>query len=167
VEDEQAIAMDTELLAAIGLMVVNAALQEYSVAELVAVIEGLRDQACQDREVAIVAKTGEAMRLFECLAEEHAALAWLMNDTKGLLPARHFVAHAVAQEPAVAEGYAALFILHPRHSETMITIAQARDNARMIREGHRRIQEEIAVVISGVRPVPRRYRSASSGKTTK
>jgi hypothetical protein len=145
---------DTELLAAIGRIVVEAAVPEYSVAMLVAVTEGLRGEACGDRAMAIVKKTGEAMRLFERLAEKRPDLAWLMRDTKGLLGARHFVAHAIAQQDAVAEGRAALFILHPRGGESMITTAQARNSARMIREGRDRIQDAIAAATSGGRASP-------------
>ncbi len=95
---------DTELLAAIGRIIVEAAVLEYTVAELVAVSEGLRDEACEGRAVAIVRKPGQAMRLFERLAEQRPGLAWLVNDTKSMLAARHFVAHAVAQQDAIAEG---------------------------------------------------------------
>ncbi len=138
-----AIVDDTELMAAIGRMVVNAAVLDYSIAELVAVTEGLRDEACQDRATAIVKKTGKAMRLFERLAEERPDLDWLMRDTKGLRQARNFVAHSVAQQPAVAGGLPALFILDPDGAETMIMTAQARNNARMIAEGRTRIQQAI------------------------
>ena len=53
------------------------------------------------------------MGLFEKLAVKQDDLGPLCRDTKGLLQARHFVAHAVYQEDAVAEGQAALFILIP------------------------------------------------------
>jgi len=116
---------DTELMAAIGRMVVNASELEYAVAELAAVAEGLRDEECRDRATVIVRKTGEAMRQFERLAQVRPGLGWLMRDTVGLLGARHFVAHAVPQQDAVAEGRPALFILSPRQGETMITTRQA------------------------------------------
>ena len=61
---------DAELLAAIGRMVVSAAQLEYSVAELVTVIEGLQDKAGEDRAVEIVEVTGEAMRQFRKLADQ-------------------------------------------------------------------------------------------------
>ena len=139
---------DTELLAAIGRIVVNAALLEYSVAELVAVIEGLRGEACQERAVWIASKAGRAMILFERASEHRPDLVALMQDTRVLLQVRHFVAHSVAQEDAVAEGLPALFVLQPRHGETMITTELARSNARMIRRGVARIQKAVAEEIA-------------------
>jgi hypothetical protein len=89
---------DTELLAAIGRMVVEAAVLEYAVARLVAVSEGLRGAASEDRALEIVRKTGEAMRQFRALAEKRPKIAYLMRDTEGLLGARHFVAHSIFQQ---------------------------------------------------------------------
>jgi hypothetical protein len=160
---------DTELLAAIGRMVVNAAQLEYSVAELVTGTEGLRGEAREDHAVEIVKVPGEAMRQFRKLADKRPDLRWLMEDTDGLLRARHFTAHSVAQQDAVAEGLPALFVLHPKSgAETMITTMQARDNARMIREGCMRVQEAIAAEIAAGKPAdaPRsaqvRYQPSSS-----
>jgi hypothetical protein len=95
---------DTELMAAIGRMVVNAAELEYAVAELAATAEGLRGEECRERATAIVRRTGEAMRQFERVVQERPDLGWLMRDTASLLGARHFVAHVVPQQDAVAEG---------------------------------------------------------------
>ena len=138
---------DTELMAAIGRMVVNAAELEYAVAELAATAEGLRSAECGERATAIARRTGEAMRQFERLVKKRPDLGWLMRDTVGLLEARHFVAHAVPQQDAVAEGYPALFVLSPRQGETMITAGQALSNAQMIREGTGRIRDEIATLL--------------------
>jgi len=140
---------DTEPMAAIGRMVVNAAELEYAVAELAATAEGLRGEECQERATAIVRRTGEAMRQFERLVQDRPDLGWLIRDTNGLLGARHFVAHAVPQEDAVAEGRPALFVLSPRQGETMITTRQALSNAQMIREGTGRIRDEIATLLGG------------------
>lgn len=101
-------------MAAIGRMMVNAAELEYAVAELAATVEGLRGEECRERATAIVRRTGEVMRQFERLALERPDLGWLIG-------ARHFVAHAVPQQDAVAEGRPALFVLSPRQGETMIT----------------------------------------------
>jgi hypothetical protein len=140
---------DTELMAAIGRMVVNAAELEYAVAELAATAEGLRGEECRERATAIVRRTGEAMRQFEHLVQGRPDLGWLMRDTAGLLGARHFVAHAVPQQDAIAEGRPALFVLSPRQGETMIPTGQALNNARMIREGTGRIRDEIATLLCG------------------
>lgn len=67
---------DTELMAAIGRMVVNAVELECAVAELAATAEGLRGQECRERATAIVRRTGEAMRQFERLAQERTDLGW-------------------------------------------------------------------------------------------
>jgi hypothetical protein len=142
---------DTELLAAIGRIVVNAATLEYAVAELVAVAEGLRgEDARQERAVAIVRVTGQAMRLLRRLAErrQDRDLSWLLGQVEFMLGARHFVPHSVAQEDAVAEGRPALFILQPRHGETMITAALASKNAQMIGEGIGWVQERITMELA-------------------
>jgi hypothetical protein len=138
------IALDTELLADIGHIVVNAAMLEYAIAELIAITEGLRGAACQERAVEVLKVPGEAMRLFKDLAGERPGFRGLYGEAHTMLGARHFIAHSVVQEPAVAEGRPALFILQPRHGETMITAAQARKNAQMIREGVTWIQKAIA-----------------------
>jgi hypothetical protein len=139
---------DTDLLAAIGRIVVGAAMLEYAVAELLAASEGLQGEKREERARAVVASPGKAIRLFESLAQRRGDLGWLQRDTRGLLGARHFVAHAVFQEDAVADGKAAIFILSPRSGETMLTVAQADDNARMIREGIVRIQAATAAEIA-------------------
>jgi hypothetical protein len=141
---------DTDLLAEIGRIVVEAAMLEHSVASLIAASEGLRGGEREEHARGITAKTGEAMRLFGKLAGEQDNLRPLWHDTKGLLQARHFVAHSVYQDDAIAERRAALFFLHPRTGETMITMAQAEDNARMIQEGRTRIEEVITAIDSGV-----------------
>jgi hypothetical protein len=149
--DAEPVVDDTELLAAIGRMVVEAAVLEYAVARLVAVSEGLRGGNCEARALEIVKKTGEAMRRFAALAEGNRKLTWLMRDTAGLLGARHFVAHSIVQQDAISEGRAALFVVHPRTGETMITTRQAVNNARLIREGRDRIEDEINVEACGGR----------------
>ena len=137
----------TELMAAIGRMVVNAAELEYAVAELAATSEGLRDAECHERAAKIVRKTGEAMRRFRHLAAERSDLRWLMDDTATMLEARHFVTHAVRQREAVAEERPALFILSPRQGETMITTAQALNNAELIKKGIGRVREASAAML--------------------
>lgn len=53
---------DQELLAAIGKVVVDSAALEYAIAVLVAITDGHRDQDCEGHAVAIVKKSGGAMR---------------------------------------------------------------------------------------------------------
>lgn len=146
---------DTELLAAIGRMVVNASELEYAIAELVAVAEGLRDEKCTKRATAIVAITGEGRRLFRSLAKGRADLQWLEGQTALMLNARNFVAHSIRQGDGIAKEQPTLFVLNPRQGETMITTAMALNNARMIREGCEWVRDAIDVEISGVRAVQR------------
>lgn len=89
----------------------------------------------RDSAVAIVRTAGKAMGLFERLAKQRPDLAWLIRDTKSMFGARNFVAHSVAQQDAISDGEAALFVLDPRTGESMITTRQARNNARLISEG--------------------------------
>jgi hypothetical protein len=63
--------------------------------ELAATAEGLQGEKCRARAIAIVRRTGEAMRQFERLALERPGLGWLMRDTAGLLGARHFVIESI------------------------------------------------------------------------
>jgi hypothetical protein len=152
--DAEPVIDDTDLMAAIGRMVVEAAVLEYAVARLVAVTEGLHVDACEQRALAIVRQTGNAMRMFESLAEQRPDLAWLMRDTQGLLGARHFAAHSVSQEDAISEGRVALFVVHPRSGESMITTRMAVSNARMIREGRDRIEAVIEAEQARTDPHP-------------
>jgi hypothetical protein len=66
------------------------------------------------------------------LAVERPGLGWLKRDTAGCWGP--FVAHAVPQQDAVAEGHPAPFVLSPRQGETMITtwqtLSQAADGGR-------------------------------------
>jgi hypothetical protein len=95
-----------ELMAAIGRMVVNAAELEYAVAESAATAEGLRVRNAGSARRRSCGGLARPMRQFERLVEqERPDLGWLMRDTAGLLGARHFVAHAVPQQEAVAEGH--------------------------------------------------------------
>src|SRR5260221_8034629 len=52
---------DKELLDAIGEVVVTSAVLEYSVAVLVAMTEGHRDEDCEDHALAMVKNAGRAM----------------------------------------------------------------------------------------------------------
>ncbi len=135
---------DPELLAEIGRIVVDAALLEYAVARLVAACAGLHGADCDARALEIVKKTGGAKREFGRLAEQRPELRWLANDTSSLLDGRHFIAHAVAEEPAVTDdGEAALFILAPRANdpETFVTMSMLRGLSRLLREAAVRINQ--------------------------
>jgi hypothetical protein len=53
---------DRDLMAAIGQVVVTAAALEYAIAILAAIIEGGRDQECEEHALALAKKSGGAMR---------------------------------------------------------------------------------------------------------
>ena len=156
-----------ELMAAIGRMVVKAAELEYAVAGLAATADGLRGEECRERATAIVAEDRRGHEAFGRLGQERPDLGWLMRDTAGLLGARHFVAHAVPQHDAVAEGDSAMFVLSPRQGETMIATGQALSNAGMIRKtlvaSEWRSPPCSATRIGGGRPVIYLSRTANAG----
>jgi hypothetical protein len=143
---------DRDLFEAIGRVVIGAAELEYAIALLVAVTEGLRRRDAAQRAVAIVKSTGRAMRLFERLAAQRPDLAWLQRDAAQLMRARHFIAHPVVQQDAVAEGSAALFILNPKSGEeTMITTAQVVNHVQYFKEERARIYMAIANELAAIK----------------
>lgn len=155
---------DPELLEYVGRIVVEAALLEYTVAMLVATADGLRDDACEAEALQLVTKPGKAMRELDRLAKEspdRPEFRWLHGDTATVLRGRHFIAHAVAQEPAITDdGEAALFILAPKadEPETMVTLSQLVSQARLLEDSRQRIQERIDAETAG-RPYRPHYYS--------
>jgi hypothetical protein len=148
---------DRELLASVGRVVVDAALLEYAVATFDAAAEGLRGQACEDRALDIIKYPGRAMKLFKLIAAGRPHLRWLAEDTDSVLAGRHFIAHAVAQEPAVTDdGEAALFILAARldEPETMVIQSQLENQARLLRDACARIDALTKAEITGQPPGP-------------
>lgn len=117
-----------------------------------ATAEGLRDEACERRALELVAEPGGAMRALDSLAKERPDFRRLHGDTRSVLQGRHFIAHAVAQEPAVtSDGEAALFILAPKagEPETMVTLSQLVNQARLLQDSREMIQEHIDAEIAG------------------
>lgn len=152
---------DRELLAYIGRIVVDAALLEYTVARLVATAHGLRGEACDAQALQWATKPGNAMRELDRLAQARPEFPWLYGDTEIALRGRHFIAHAVAQEPAVTtDGEAALFILAPKagEPETMVTLSQLMSQARLLQHSREMIQEHINAEIAGRPYRPPYYR---------
>jgi hypothetical protein len=139
---------DRDLLAAIGEVVIDAAALEYAIAGLVAVADGLRDQACEDRAVAIVKDTGRAMKELRKLAraQPERNLMRLWRDAKSVLDDRHVIAHSLAMENAAGDdGQAGLVIFHPRsRRETTLTTSAILSHAHDIRITYRRFAEAIA-----------------------
>lgn len=140
---------DRDLFEAIGRVVVGAAELEYAIALLVGATEGLRGQECKERALEIVKTTGEAMRQFERLGGARPDLMPLQRDSAQLMRARHFMAHSVVQQDALAEDEAALFVVNPKSGvETMITTAQALDHVRYFQEARGRINQAIATELA-------------------
>ena len=135
---------DQELLAAIGQVMVDAAVLEYFVAVLVAVIEGQGEEHAQR----LAARPGEAMRQLGKLVRERPdrsdlKLAW--HDAQAVLNDRHVLAHSVALEHVEVNGQLAQVIWHPRSGrETQITVAQVLGHVQDIRIATRRLQKVIA-----------------------
>jgi hypothetical protein len=135
---------DRVLLAAIGQVVVEAAVLEYLVAVLVAVIEGQGEEHAQ----MLVARPGDAMRQMGRLVMERPdrsdlKLAW--HDARAVLNDRHVIAHSVALEHVEVNGQLAQVIWHPRSGrETQITAAQVLSHVQDIRIATRRVQKVIA-----------------------
>lgn len=83
------------------------------------------------------------MRQLDRLAGARPDFRWLHGDTRNVLSGRHYIAHAIAQEPALTtDGEAALFILAPREDEpeTMVTLSQLADQARLLQESQKIVQ---------------------------
>lgn len=125
--------MERELLAAIGEVVVDAAVLEYSIAVLVAVIEG-RDE---ERARELVARAGRVLPALKDLVTarpDRPGLLPLYRDAKAVLDDRHVIVHSVALADMEARGEPGSGIWHPRSdTELRITAAQVLDHAHDIR----------------------------------
>lgn len=98
---------ERDLLAAIGEVVVNAALFEYAVAILVATMEGCRAQECEHRAVGIVRPARLTMREFHRLVGEHPDrkdIQLALYDARSVLDDWHVIAHSLAMEDTEAGG---------------------------------------------------------------
>lgn len=141
---------DQELLAAIGQVVVDAAVLEYFVAVLVAVIQGQGEEHAQ----MLAARPGAAMRQLWTLVGERSDrsdLKLACHDAQAVLNDRHVIAHSIALEQVEVRGQRAQVIWHPRSGrETRITAAQVLDHAHDVRIAARRVQKLIAAE-AGVR----------------
>jgi ABC-type arginine transport system permease subunit len=135
---------DQELLAAIGQVVVDAAVLEYLVAVLVAVIEGQGEEYAQK----LTARPGKVMSQLRTVVRERPdrndlKLVW--HDAQAVLNDRHVIAHSVALEYVEVNGQLAQVIWHPRSGrETQITAAQVLGHVQDIRIATRRVQKVIA-----------------------
>jgi hypothetical protein len=151
-----------ELMAAIGRMVVGAATLEYSVAILVAITEGHRDQAAEDRALHLVQKVGTPMRELRKLAAgppERRDLKWLLQNAEAVLDHRNVVVHAIPLEDVTAGEEGGLIGWHPRTGQQIwLTTSKVLGHIQDFRIAWRRFDEAIAAATSqaGTRRVTRR-----------
>jgi hypothetical protein len=151
-----------ELMAAIGRMVVGAALLEYSVAVLVALTEGYRDQAAEDHALQLVRKAGAPLRELRTLAAgppERRDLKWLCQDAEAVLEGRNVAVHAMPLEEFTAGAQGGLIGWHPRTGqEIRLTASAVLGHLQDFAIAWRRLDDAIAAATSqtGTRRVIRR-----------
>ena len=142
---------DREMLAAIGEVVVDAAVLEYFMAVLVAVIES-RDEEWARKQVA---QPGAARRAMERLVNgrpDRPDLGRLYQDAAAVLDDRHRIAHSIAQtDMGDAADEPGMSLWNPRKNiERRITAPQVLAHARDIRIVTRRARALFAAEISDV-----------------
>lgn len=86
---------DQELLAELGKVVVNSAVLEYTIAVLIALVEGRRGDACEDRAIDIVKQAGGVRRELAGLSEIRPGIARLCTETGQLLDSRNILVHSL------------------------------------------------------------------------
>ncbi len=149
-------------MAAVGRMVLGAAAVELSVAVLVAVTEGHRDQAAADRAVKLVCKDAAAMRELRKLAvgpPERRDLKWLCQNAEAVLEGRNVVVHAIPLEDITAGEEGGLIGWHPRTGqEIWLTTPAVLGHVEDFGIAWRRFDEAIAAATAqtGTRRVIRR-----------
>jgi len=151
-----------DLMAAVGRMVAGAAAVEYSVAVLVAVTEGHRDQAAGDRALQLVRKDGAPVGELRKLAAgppERRDLTWLCRNAEAVLEGRDVVVHAISVEDVTAGAEGGLLGWHPRAGEEIwLTTTAVLGHVEDFGIAWRRLDEAIAAATaqSGARRVIRR-----------
>ena len=137
-----------DLMAAVGRMMVGAAAVEFSVAVLVAVTEGHRDQAAGDRALQLVRKDGAPVRELRKLAAgppERRELTWLCRNAEAVLEGRHVVVHAIPLDYSTAGAAGGLLGWHPRTGEEIwLTMPAVLGQVEDFGSAWRRLDEAIA-----------------------
>jgi hypothetical protein len=146
--------VDRGLLAAIGEVIVDAAVLEYWIAVLVAAIEGKDEDRARD----LAASTGATLRALKHLVDERqdwSELNRLYRDAKAVLGDRHALAHSVAFADKDADTGPGYSIWNPRRdTEARITLEQVLDHARDIRIVVRRARSLfVSEFLNGAEPV--------------
>lgn len=138
--------VDDETLAAIGEVVVDAAVLEYWIAVLVAAVEG--KDGNRARELAM--SPGATLRALEKLAGKRPSLASLHRDAKSVLYDRNVLAHSVnliVDDPDLEPGYS---VWNPRHdAEARIVTQRILEHVQDIRIAVGRARALFIAEISG------------------
>jgi hypothetical protein len=138
--------VDRETLAAIGEVVVDAAVLQYWIAVLVAAVEG-KDE---NRARQLLDKPGAALRALEKLAQERTDFAGVCRDAKAVLDDRNVLAHSVNLIEGDADLEPGYFIWNPRHdAKVRITMQQIFEHGQDIRIAVRRARDLFISVTSG------------------
>ena len=151
-----------DLMAAIGRLVLGAATLEYAVAVLVALTEGHRDRAAEDRALQLIQQAGAPMRELRKLAAgppERRDLKGLLQDAEAVLEDRDFAVHAIPLEDITAGEQGGLIGWHPRTGqEIRLTTPAVLGHVQDLGTAWRRSAEAIAAASSqtGTRRVIRR-----------
>ena len=151
-----------DLMAAIGRIVVGAAALEYCVAVLVALTEGHRDRAAEDRALQLIQEAGAPVRELRQLAAGPPGrrnLKGLLREAEAVLDERNFVVHAIPLEDITVGEQGGLIGWHPRTGqEIRLTTPAVLGHVQDLRIAWRRFDEAIAAAASqaGIRRVIRR-----------
>ncbi|HVB45641.1 MAG TPA: hypothetical protein VNF47_23445 [Streptosporangiaceae bacterium] len=86
---------DQPILTELGRVVIGSTVLEYRVACLVALTEGIRGRAVDDRALEIVKQTGAARSQLAHLAKVRPRIKWLCDDSNKLLEARNILVHSL------------------------------------------------------------------------
>lgn len=146
-----------DLLAAIGEVVVCTARLELAVAILVAVTDGLRDQAAEVRAEAIIAerpgKALDELRRISRECPERQDLKLALHDAKSVVSDRHILAHSVTLEDTKVDELPAIVMRNAREqAEATITLPQILSLAHDIRIAHKRIYKIVEAATARRRP---------------
>jgi len=127
---------ENEWLAAIGQVVVNAAVLEWQIALFVALLEGQGHERARE----LAGTTGAAMRELKKQSNASPVLEPLYRDAKAVLDDRGILAHSIATVGAGQNGDESFFIWHPRSgNEAEVTPAKLREHAQDIRIATNRV----------------------------
>jgi hypothetical protein len=140
---------DQELLANLGKVVVNSTVLEYTIAVLVALTEGKRGDACDDRAVEIVKQTGGARSELPRLARTRPGIAWLCTETEQLLTSRNILVHSLILGHGQDGDQYVMAIYDPRrNTETVVTTHVVARHAEYFEQNCARFRSAISAEVA-------------------